>query len=109
MRQVLYNADGRNPVYNKNQGAKLNLPESYHISWAAVGGIDEIANTAALKIEETKDNYFVQVEPADVYSGEYTNNCIKAEVLNEDNELQCTVYIPVHMSLNTYGLASLNA
>ena len=110
MRQVLYNADGRNPAYNKNQGAKLILPEGKRVEWSTIGGVDDNFITSALTIKEVEDdNSFVYVIPADVYSGEYTNNCVEAYIYDENDEIDCKIIIPIHMSLNTYGLASLNA
>ena len=55
----------------------------------------------------------VYVLPNDSYSGAATNNRIEAKIytLNADNEreLYATVYAPINMLLNTFGLASVNA
>jgi len=41
LNDVVYNADGRNPIFNHNQGLKLtNLPENSIIYWEARGGLD---------------------------------------------------------------------
>lgn len=50
---------------------------------------------------------FVKVIPEDIYSGAYNNNCIRVMVYN-NNQLEYTVIVPIHLSLNAYGLASLN-
>ena len=41
LKEITYNADGRRPVYNHNQGLKLNnLPKDAIIIWQARGGTD---------------------------------------------------------------------
>lgn len=50
---------------------------------------------------------FVKVIPEDIYSGAYNNNCIRVMIYN-NNQLEYTVIVPIHLSLNAYGLASLN-
>lgn len=61
----------------------------------------------------TEDSAMVYVLPNDSYSGGATNNRIEASIytLNADNEreLYATVYAPINMTLNTFGLASVNA
>ena len=43
LKDVVYNSDGRNPIYNHNQGLKLiNLPENSIITWEARGGLNAI-------------------------------------------------------------------
>lgn len=53
----------------------------------------------------------IYVVPQDTFDGSDTGNMIKAELYNnaEDKKLIATVYAPIHMALNTFGLASLNA
>ena len=61
----------------------------------------------------TENSAMVYVLPNDSYSGAATNNRIEAKIytLNADNEreLYATVYAPINMLLNTFGLASVNA
>lgn len=61
----------------------------------------------------TKNSAMVYVLPNDSYNGAATNNRIEAKVytLNSDNEreLYATVYAPINITLNTFGLASVNA
>lgn len=57
---------------------------------------------------------FIKVIPVDAYSGAYSNNCIKIEIGTINSELETfdleyTVIVPIHLSLNVYGLASLNS
>lgn len=174
LKQVLYNADGRNPMYNKKQGVSLGLyldekctqpiSTQYKVKWEVRGGINEKADTASLRLSETENAAFstaktsieqtnatyVEVEvpvkdsagnvvknddgtiktttetqfseyssslrvyavPADVYSGEYMNHVIQATISSVTNNVVtqvCTVIVPIYLSLNSYGLASLNA
>lgn len=57
----------------------------------------------------------VYILPNDVYTGEYTNNLVHAsiytsrQVYENGGNTICDVYVPIHMSLNVYGLKSLNA
>jgi len=139
LKEIIYNQDGRNPVYNHNQGLKLiNLPPNINrIVFKAKGGWDAQKNTSgsiSKVIEDTpdflllleKDNNevvaqqeieitninkeaMVYVIPNDTYNGSQTNNRIEARLYNINNDLVATVYAPIHMALNTFGLASLNA
>ena len=174
LKQVLYNADGRNPMYNKKQGVSLGLytdekctnpiSTQYKVKWEVRGGVNEKADTASLRLSETENSAFstaktsveqtnaayIEVEvpvkdsagnvvknddgtiktitetqfsayspalriyavPADVYSGEYMNHVIQATISSVTNNVAtqvCTVIVPIYLSLNSYGLASLNA
>lgn len=57
----------------------------------------------------------IYILPNDVYTGEYTNNLVHAaiytnrQVYENGGNTICDVYVPIHMSLNIYGLKSLNA
>lgn len=57
----------------------------------------------------------VYILPNDIYTGEYTNNLVHAaiytsrQVYENGGNTICDVYVPIHMSLNVYGLKSLNA
>ena len=111
---IVYNADGRNPIYNHNQGLKLiNLPENCTISWKACGNPKscfKIIDSEQKDINENEDTEINQVYvlPDDVYSGSITNNYIEAKV-KQNGVIIATVYAPINMTLNTFGLASLNA
>lgn len=61
---------------------------------------------------------FVKIVPTDTYTGAYNNNCVKVEIgttsidsqtEEEVFDLEYTVIVPIHLSLNVYGLASLNS
>jgi hypothetical protein len=153
LKQVLYNADGRNPMYNKKQGVYIEVTDANgkpiddrecSVTWTVRGGKDQSANTSTLRLSKTEegkfDNGSVEIEqtnkssivtdnadgttteqttysdssyriyaiPADTYSGEYMNQIIEGKIY-VDGSLGCTVTIPVYLSLNSYGLASLNA
>lgn len=52
----------------------------------------------------------IYIKPDEVYTGAYTNNIVHAEIYDSpEGALLAEVYIPIHFSLNTYGLQSLNA
>lgn len=57
----------------------------------------------------------IYILPNDVYTGEYTNNLVHAAIYTNRQVYQnggntiCDVYVPIYMSLNVYGLKSLNA
>ena len=131
LNEIVYNADGRNPVYNHNAGLKLiNIPLSVNrIVFTCCGGgmEDKTAQTKpCFSLLEERDNQdkkateqiimtqfenqeaMVYVLPNDNYNGSMTNNHIKA-TLYSNNNLIATVYAPINMTLNTFGLASLNA
>ena len=142
IKQVLYNADGRNPMYNKKQGLSLSLGtlEKKTIVFNVMGGVNENADTCSLRLFETENGSFakgeteitktnevvttnddgveetsitdtvsIYVVPADICSGEYSNHIIHASIQNESGDTEVEIYLPVYLSLNTYGLASLNA
>ena len=141
IKQVLYNADGRNPMYNKKQGLSLSLgtTEKKIITFSVMGGVNENADTCSLRLFETENGSFAKGEteitktnevtigegeekttsiadtvsvfvvPADICSGEYSNHIIYAAIKSDSGTLEAEVYLPVYLSLNTYGLASLNA
>ena len=144
LKSITYNADGRNPLYNKNQGIFINLdtPGKY-IVWQAEGGEPRRTGTtyydnptnACFKLTYEKNssdgrtiltpldtddgswedltNFYIL--PDDVYDGEYCNNLIHGKIYSSKKVYQnngnpeVEIYIPIYMSLNTYGLKSLNA
>ena len=141
LRHILYNADGRNPLYDTNLGVFFNFSEdnksAMSVSWKACGGLDdgemqpafdlfydkEYVNNNGVTVapnvlSQSIDNApYVYIKPKDVYGGAAQNNYVKAVIYSETtvNETQrtktkvATAYIPIYMSLNLYGLASLNA
>lgn len=135
LKSITYNADGRNPLYNKNQGLffKLsNSAENKYVVFEVMGGMQDNGSTAAIALSLEKNSndvfkdepillsgtdesgvYSVYVRPDDVYDGAWCNNIIKASIYGSAEEVgqnaEATIYMPIYMSLNTYGLASLNA
>lgn len=154
LKNILYNADGRLPLYNENQGVFFSLGNigNRHLVLRAEGGANDDITTAAFALYTdemgvknasvivSQDlNYTVQeeydedgetktrdvkkvfdhvyVKPNDNYDGAYTNNrvhgLIFAESVEEsariDSNAEVEFYLPIHISLNTYGLSSLNA
>ena len=145
LKTILYNADGRNPLYNKNQGVFLTLgtDTSKYIVWRAEGGVpaltrssyaDNPLNSAftltyeknsadgqtTLVPRQNEDGTYesltsVYILPNDVYDGAYCNNVVHCRIYNtkanydNNGNPEVEIYIPIHMSLNTYGLQSLNS
>lgn len=133
LKSITYNADGRNPLYNKNQGVTLigSGIEDLFIEWIAEGGepsrtgqtYDENPLSSCFKIitekntsdgvqktARTKGLSQIYILPNDVYDGEYGNNLVHCKVYTSADAANPVVelYIPIYMSLNTYGLKSLN-
>lgn len=142
LKSITYNADGRNPLYNKNQFIELNISgdKEYYIVWTAEGGEPRVANRATKVYESNPRNAAftllldnkekegspivvpaennvnkVYILPNNIYTGEYTNNLVHAaiytskEIYQNGGNTICDVYVPIYMSLNVYGLKSLNA
>ena len=142
LKSITYNANGRNPLYNKNQFIELNISgdKEYYIVWTAEGGEPRIANRATKVYESNPRNAAftllldnkekegssiivpaennvnkVYILPDNIYTGEYTNNLVHAaiytskEIYQNGGNTICDVYVPIYMSLNVYGLKSLNA
>lgn len=133
LKSITYNADGRNPLYNKNQGLFFSLSNgaaNKYIVFDAIGGIEDNSNTTAISLSFEKNIkstiksvqgnnvnedglYYVYITPDDVYDGAWCNNIVRARIYGSEQEVgqnpEATVYMPIYMSLNTFGLASLNA
>ena len=133
LKSITYNADGRNPLYNKNQGLFFSLSNAAtnkYIVFDAIGGIEDNSNTTAISLSFEKNTnstiksvrgnnvnedglYYVYVTPDDVYDGAWCNNIVRARIYGSEQEVgqnpEATIYMPIYMSLNTFGLASLNA
>lgn len=160
LKYITYNADGRNPLFNKNQGICIriegNANTNYYIEWTVHGGINDIVDakgessaTSSLKLYQHKEGIFydengekqqespqseilqetpedqknkqikeyeIYISPVDIYSGEYCNNLVRARIYSSKDEYELSnpsmlaeVRIPICLTLNTYGLSSLNA
>lgn len=123
LKQVLYNADGRNPLFNKNQGIAFIIEGGggASVTLRVSGGKDDNSETAPFKItpdrEDNKGNdtvtiipdetgkYMCYVIPDLIYTGEFSNNVVHGEV----SGLNISFDVPIQFMLNTVGLASLNA
>ena len=59
LKQILYNADGRTPLYNKNQGVFLHGLEGRYTEWKVAGGLGQSGetenNTIPIRLLEEKD------------------------------------------------------
>ncbi len=136
LKSITYNADGRNPLYNKNQGVLINFDDgigyaSKYFVWTAEGGepsssgsvyLDNPNNAAFTLLMEQNSSEGnstivgsglnqVFILPNDVYDGEYCNNVVRCRIYAKQTDLnpEVEIYIPIYMSLNTYGLKSLNS
>ena len=133
LKSITYNADGRNPLYNKNQGVFFKLDNgatNKYVVFDVMGGMQDSSATAAIGISFERDNaspqkrleggsvnddglYYVYVTPDDTYDGAWCNNIVRARIYGSQAEVtgspEATLYMPIYMSLNTFGLASLNA
>lgn len=139
LNEIIYNQDGRNPVYNHNQGLKIiNIPENItRAVFKAKGGWNANRSDSGRILEVLEDNpdfalllekdsnesektneieitnfdnneAMVYIIPNDTCGGSQTNNRVEVELYYNDS-LIATVYAPIHIALNTFGLASLNA
>ena len=133
LKSITYNANGRNPLYNKNQGLFFSLSNgaaNKYIVFDAIGGIEDSSNSTAISLSFEKNTkstiksvrgnnvnedglYYVYITPDDVYDGAWCNNIVRARIYGSEQEVgqnpEATIYMPIYMSLNTFGLASLNA
>lgn len=127
LKQILYNSDGRYPLYNKNQGISYALYDAsgneiptdrYSCYWSVVGGRFNNEDNSILNIEDENGNLvkyvedyhgdFVKIVPNDVYTGEYCNNSVFGQITVDDSVV-AYVDFAIYVGLNRYGLSSLNA
>lgn len=136
LKYIVYNADGRNPLYNKNQGVSIRVPKSQEkfFVWTVSGGVLDNASSSNILIMKTKngrdinggkeepsvelkgtDLTGVYVVPSDVYDGAYSNNIVNVKIYTNKDTYdkrglhEAEVTVPIHLMLNTFGLSSLNA
>ena len=119
LRSVLYNKDGRNPVYKTTSGIELILenmeePLLTKVKAEVKGGIDKKEEKIGpfLSIGEPvveNNRIFIPVTPKEEFLSGLNNNYVQVTLGYGIDEKVASVYVPIHMSLNTYGLASLNA
>lgn len=125
---VTYNADGHVPLYNKNQGVFFaKMPQDFTAIFSVQGGVENDATTSAIKIlaydnnaDTSPTNQPITIEgkagdmpgvyvyPEDIYSGATTNHNVIVNIKYKD-ETTAKFIVPICLSLNTFGLASLNA
>ena len=106
---VLFDADGKNPVYanrdfevevfNKNN-LNDNIASSFDVSYEVYGD----ANLFTLKEEE---NGKCSIRVKESYSGYEVNNGLKCTISQSGTNI-ATIYHPIHMMLNRYGISALN-
>ena len=135
LKSITYNADGRNPLYNKNQGIfisfnKKDIGDKY-IVWDAFGGTAK--KTGASYEDNPKNAVFslllekngkegeshlegenltgIYILPDAICTGEFSNHVVRGRIYanKESANYEAEIYIPIYVSLNQFGLASLNA
>lgn len=116
LKEVIYNADGRNPVYNHNQGIELlNIPDGCTITWQVLGGnaknyiriLQNRNDKNGIPSWENTSQNKIYILPNDEYDGSFSDIGIKADIKNDETTI-ATAIVPISMSLNTFGIASLN-
>lgn len=146
---ILYNREGRNPLYNHNLGVFINIEskDKKYIVWSAEGGepdfdgrnyadhpknsdlnlsYDKDSNSTSKNLipRVTYDEHGnatgfeqltqIYISPNVAYSGKYSNNLVYGRIYNSKEDFdnsrnpEVEIYIPIHLSFNTFGLASLN-
>lgn len=149
LNQIMYNREGRNPLYNHNLGISININsnDKKYIVWSAEGGEPEFdgknyadhPQNSDLSLSYEKDSNIaskmlapranhdeqgnitgfeqlthVYISPNIKYSGKYSNNLIYGRIYGSKDDFdnsrnpEVEIYIPIHLYLNIFGLASLN-
>lgn len=110
---IVWTAEGGEPrVVNK--AGKVYEGHPRNAAFTLLLGNKEKEGSSIIVPAENNVNK-VYILPNDVYTGEYTNNLVHAAIYTSRQIYQnggntiCDVYVPIHMSLNVYGLKSLNA
>ena len=111
LRSVLYNKDGKDPVYNNKIGVTVNCSTSFNNSWSVSANTsgEALEEQCQVVLSEEKNSFIIFVSPKESYSGSKNNNLIYFKISNSTGKVAAEGWIPIHFSLNTYGLASLNA
>lgn len=71
LKYITYNADGRNPLFNKNQGINIKINgdvnTNYYIEWTVHGGINDVVDgkglsstTSSLKLYQYKEGIYYE-------------------------------------------------
>lgn len=131
-RHVIYSADGQRPQYNSTNpfelqiwqtidnvqelisNVKVNNLYKLKYQWEVVGQIYDTSSKAwvnktnlIVKNKETLTTNTLEIKPTDIYDGECVSNAIKC-VIKQQNNIIARIHIPIHLSLNRYGLSLLN-
>lgn len=105
---VLFDADGKNPVYAyrdfevevfNNNNLNDNIVDSFDVSYEAYGDAD------LFTVKEEDKKCSVRVKEG--YSGYEVNNGLKCTIKQSGQNI-ATIYHPIHMMLNRYGISALN-
>lgn len=87
LKQILYSAAGRTPIYNKNQGVKINNLSKRYIEWS-VSGDAKLKLCKEKNLEEGLDNIGeygldqIYIQAPNQYNGESCNNNVIIKAYN---------------------------
>ena len=123
--EVMYSANGANPIYNEAQPFTIQVLENINNIWEDVSILEQdysvdyegqvyysywqsesnlIEKILYVSREQKNQKYF---EPIDTYNGLCVTNAIECKVSREDTEIG-TIHIPVYFYLNRYGNSAIN-
>lgn len=95
LNEVVYNADGRNPIFNHNQGLRLiNLPDNATVIWQACGGINAEKrpdSNSVVKYLESAPDFTISFEPTTKKTSTYTK-LSSYSVSDEDEKMLKVAY-----------------
>ena len=114
LKNILYNKDGKNPIYKDKIGITFNFStslENYTVFVETRGNHLTLLTSEEepiKKLSEDKTSCTFFVIPSEAYSGQSNNNLVYIKIM-AGSQIVSEAWVPIHFSLNTYGLASLNA
>lgn len=97
LKQILYNADGRNPLYNKNQGITFTNLSQRKIIWKVRGNLNTDTNVPIGLIKNKDDiesvsliedygRNTIYIHPSDVYDGVSCDNRVEVTIYVSEND-----------------------
>lgn len=113
---IVYRAEGgyiKSSKNTANQTVYTDPPKNCAFKLKRTNDDDEEATSIIRPSGVTDLITKVYLQPDDIYNGEYTNNVVHIQIYDVkkdliNNNVEAEIWVPIHMSLNTYSLASLN-
>ena len=127
--EVMYTANGTNPVYNEAKPFTIQVLENINSKWEDVSLLEQeysvdydwnvkgqvyysywqseqnlLEKTTYLLKTQKNQKYF---EPADTFNGLCVNNAIECVISRGETEIG-SIHIPVYLYLNRYGNSAIN-